>query len=423
MTSGDRYVLLGLARPRAAWFPDVSRWATAATIPAEFVKCVSAEELRARLASGRRFSAALLDASVPAVDRDLLASLRDAGVAPVVVDDRGDIERWRALGAAAVLPAPFDRQHLVEVLDAVATTVSRPSTAALDDLGDDGGERALVVAVCGAGGTGASTVAVAAAEGLARSGHDVVLADLARHAEQALLHDVRDVVPGIQELVEAHRSGVPSRDEVRRLTFEIVDRGYALLLGLRRARYWPSLRPRAFEASFDSLRRAFGVVVCDVTADLEAADDAGSADVEERNIAARTALVNADVVLVVGRAGVKGLHALVRVLADASGAGVAPQRLVPVVACAPRSPRARAELASAIGELAAPAVAGSVGPTLFLPARPVERAFRDGAPLPGPLPAKTAGAVLGAIATVGRREAVVAEPVPVVPGSLGSFSD
>ncbi|MDP9419863.1 MAG: hypothetical protein M3P53_06925, partial [Actinomycetota bacterium] len=39
---------------------------------AEFVKCVSAEELRARLASGRPFSAALVDATLPAFDRDLV---------------------------------------------------------------------------------------------------------------------------------------------------------------------------------------------------------------------------------------------------------------------------------------------------------------------------------------------------------------
>ena len=60
--AGDRYVLLGLARPRAAWFRDVGRWATSAAIPAEFLKCVSVEELRARLGAGRSHSAVLLEA-------------------------------------------------------------------------------------------------------------------------------------------------------------------------------------------------------------------------------------------------------------------------------------------------------------------------------------------------------------------------
>lgn len=30
--AGDRYVLLGLARPRADWFREVARWATSAAV-------------------------------------------------------------------------------------------------------------------------------------------------------------------------------------------------------------------------------------------------------------------------------------------------------------------------------------------------------------------------------------------------------
>ena len=39
----------------------------------------------------------------------------------------------------------------------------------------------------------------------------VVLADLALHADQAMLHDARDVIPGVLELVESHRSGDAGR--------------------------------------------------------------------------------------------------------------------------------------------------------------------------------------------------------------------
>ena len=152
-----------------------------------------------------------------------------------------------------------------------------------------------------------------------------------------MLHDVRDVVPGIQELVEAHRSRRPSAAEVEALTFSVVERRYALLLGLRRARYWTTLRPRAFAAAFESLRAAYGVVVCDVTADLEGEDEVGSADVEERNLMARTVVPTADVVFAVGRPGVKGVHALVRVLTDLGRAGIPAGRVVPVFNLAPRS--------------------------------------------------------------------------------------
>ena len=48
----ERYVVLGLAHARAPWFGEVARWATSAALPVEFVKCVSLEELRARLALG-----------------------------------------------------------------------------------------------------------------------------------------------------------------------------------------------------------------------------------------------------------------------------------------------------------------------------------------------------------------------------------
>lgn len=420
--AGDRFVLLGLARPRATWFSEVSRWATSAIVPADFVKCVSPEELRARLTSGRTWSAVLLDGSLPAVDRDLVAAVRDAGGAPIVVDDHRS-DRWAQLGVAAVLPTTFDRGALLEVLEEVASTVRH----AVDlDAGHDGsGPRPdrgdLVVAVTGPGGTGASVVAIALAQGLAAARRDTVLVDLARCAEQAVLHDVRDVVPGVQELVEAHRNGVPTADDVRALTFAIVERDYALLLGLRRARYWPSLRPRSFAAAFESLERSFGAVVCDVTADFEGEADAGSMDVEERNVGSRTAVAAADVVVAVGRPGVKGVHALVRVIADLGAAGVPAERVLPVVVVAPRSPRARAELAAAVSELARPALGGApLTAPLFLPARNVEAALRDGAPVPAPLPAKLCAAVLAVRERAGARSRGAAEPDLVLPGSLGT---
>src|SRR6185436_194832 len=127
--------------------------------------------------------------------------------------------------------------------------------------------------------------------------------------------------PGLQEVVDAHRSGWPADDELRTLLFHVVDRHYQLLLGLRRARYWSTLRPRAFDAAFESLRRLFGVTVCDITADFEGERDGGSVDVEERNHVARATVGLADVVFVVARPGVKGMHALVRVLGELAATG------------------------------------------------------------------------------------------------------
>ena len=208
-----------------------------------------------------------------------------------------------------------------------------------------------MVAVTGPGGTGVSTAAMALAQSLGddvRAAGLVLLADLRLHAEQAMLHDVRDVAPGVQELVEAHRGGQPSCEAARGLCFMVPERGYHLLLGIRQARYWPALRPQAFEAAFDTLGRAYRTVVCDVDPDLEGEDACGSIDVEERNVMARTAVTRADAVLAVGSSSLKGVHGLVRVITDLVNHGVDPERIVPVLNRASRSPRTRATLGAAL---------------------------------------------------------------------------
>src|SRR3954462_6786779 len=104
---GERFVAIGLARARSGWFSEVARWSTSAAIPVEFVKCVTVEEVRARLASGRAFSALLVDGGLSGVDRDLLDEARSCGCAVVVVHD-GRVDRdWSLLGATTVLPSHF----------------------------------------------------------------------------------------------------------------------------------------------------------------------------------------------------------------------------------------------------------------------------------------------------------------------------
>jgi hypothetical protein len=271
-----------------------------------------------------------------------------------------------------------------------------------------------------------STAAIALAQAMGddvRHGGMVLLADLRLHAEMAVLHDAGDVLPCVQELVEAHRSGQPSADDVRSLAFSVPDRRYSVLLGLRRARHWPALRPQAFEAAFDSLRRAWGVVVCDVDPDLEGEDDAGSIDIEERNVMARTAAAQADVVFAVGLPELKGVHALVRVLEELTAFGVDATRIVPVFNRGPRSARARAGLASVVAELTAPFAGEGLATPIHLPERAnVEADLHDGARLPGSLGAPLAGA-FRAVLERSRPEPAAKEPEPVRPGSLGHWTE
>jgi hypothetical protein len=250
----------------------------------------------------------------------------------------------------------------------------------------------------------------------------VLLADFALHAVQAMLHDARDVVPGLQELVDAHRSGRPRLDEMPSFTFDVRERGYQLLLGLRQARDWATIRPRALQSAFDSLTAAWRAVVCDADSDLEGEDDGGSADVEERHALARTAAARADVVFAVGLPGMKGVHALVRVIHGLLDHGVPAARIVPVVNVAPKPGRARAEVTETVSRLLAGRADASAMPsTIYLPERRVDDALRDGVRLPSILTTPLAGAFAAVAGTaIAPRPALDRQPQLVTPGTLGS---
>lgn len=457
----ERFVVLGLARARADWFRTVAQWTSGAMLPADFVRCLSAEEVRARLRSGRAFSALLVDADVPGLDRDLIREASQAGLAVLVVDGRGT-RAWRDLGAAAVLAAAFSRDELLEVLQATSEPVG--SATLRDETGSTSvaGPRAPLLAVCGSGGTGTSTVAIALAQGLAAveavlpppsAAHltlpdtlpgltdertaprpasstvrpEVLLADLCRTADQAMLHGTGAVVPSIQELVEAHRTSAPSPAEVRQQTFEIETRGYRLLLGLRQPRQWIGLRSRALETTLDALQRTVDVVVADTEADVEGEQETGSLDVEERNLLARATLARADLVLVVGTASMKGVHSLVRAIGDLLDFGVPAERVLPVVNRGPRGPRARAEVTTAVAGLVSDRIglaASELPSPTYVPTRAVGEALRDGAALPTAVARPITRAAVGMLERLGDRAATTASaPMQVVPGSLTGFTE
>lgn len=435
--TADRYVVAGLAHVRAPWFTDVSRWSTVGSLPAEFIKCVSADELRARLASGRAFSAVLVDGGLPAVDRDLLAVIEGAGaVVVVVVDGSGPCGAWRDVASAVTLSPSFTRTELLDALAAHARPVDVVDHHTVSDHGARRtGWRAPLVAVTGRPGSGVSTVAIATAQVLAadpRTAGDVVLADLARRAHHAILHDARDVVPGLPELVEGHRSGRMDGDAVRALTFDVPARGYRLLLGLRQHRDWVSLRSVALGAGLDGLRRATRLVVADIDDDLEGEAETGSFDIEDRNRLARHVIAEADVVVVVANPTATGLCGLARQVEELRAHGMPGERMVLAIDRAPWRPRHRAELTRTMADLTGPAERtgsgavlgpGPSGPVFVPERRGVELLHRDVARFPDRLGAPVAGAVRAVLDRVGSRSVEVPEPELVTPGSLGRWSD
>ncbi|MFT7646498.1 MAG: hypothetical protein ACI8Y4_001233 [Candidatus Poriferisodalaceae bacterium] len=423
----DRYVILGLASVRSPWFRIVTGWAMAGSLPLDFVKCVSPEELRVRLRSGRPHSAVLLDAGLPGVDRDLIALALDHGASPIVVTAPNVDRDHLSLGAVASVPPDFVRSDLLEVLHDHCTPIQRGTSIETPAIEPSLQAESQLIAVIGRVGSGASTAAIAAAQGLAddpKLGGWVVLADLARRADQAMLHDADDVVPGVQELIDAHRSATPATALVRSLTFDIPERGYDLLLGLRRSRDWVALRPRSFAASISGLRRAYHAVIVDLDDDLEGEADSGSVDVEDRNIAARHCVTHADVILAVGDASLVGVHSLVRLIDEMVQLGADARRIQPVINRGPRSGRAKAELTATIADLVSADVADVLASPIFLPERKrLDDLHRNASRLPNTLSAPLVGAIRAGLQRSEPASAPEPEPQLVAPGSLGSWGE
>ena len=388
--SDARYVLAGMARPRASWFPDVSRWSNAGAIPAEFVKCVGPEDLLARVRSGRAFSAVLIDGGLPGIDRDLLSEAGSSGALVIVVRDPRIKVDWQQSGADAVLEADFGPAKLLDLLAGTARLIPRTQTTDSNLYAEatDAPIRGHVITIVGGGGVGTSTVAMAVAQAAGARGYfgNVVLADFCLRAELAMLHDTQVVTPGVQELVDAHRTATLDADQLRQLCFAISGRNYDLLLGLRRRRFWTAIRPTAASTAFKNLAASYGVVVVDADAEFDGESETGSMDMEERNVLARTAAQGADTVLAVGHASLKGLHTLTRVIGDLRDFGIADSTIQPIINQAPSSPKAKAAYGAALYELL-----GGIGsqtataPPLFLPFAQVDEAVRAVAPLPSAL--------------------------------------
>ena len=379
----EQYVVLGLARSRQRWFSELARWSTSAVAPIEYVKCLTADEARAVIGSGRRLSAVVVDAGLPRLDRDLIALATSAGAATFVVNDR-DVQRdWDALGCSAVLRSEFGPEELVEHLTRHARPVDRGSrrTSSAARLGGDRPSEGPLIGVTGAGGVGSSTVAMALAQDLATD-RAVALVDGARDADLAMYHDVGDVLPGLPELVEAHRVDQPEPDQVRELLFDIDERGYRLLLGQRHRRDAAAMRAGSLRAAIESLRRCYDTVVVDHDPDVDGEHETGSLDIEERHALARDLVRRADLIVLVGRPGVKGLHDMVRLGHRLTDAGLPRARLVPVVAAAPRRPAARAVTARLLAELHPEGTEGSVPPLFVRPVRHLEEVHRSAARLP-----------------------------------------
>ena len=408
--------VFGLAGHTASWPQRVAAWSTAGVLPVHVTYCASVAHLHARLAADHDTRVVLLDGDLPLVDRDLLADVVRAGGVPIVVDGTRRRRDWTALGAAVTVSRAFDQAEMLAALTGVLRESPTAPTPAVPPV-------APLVAVTGPGGTGASVVAIAVAQGMAVDDTRVLLMDCCLHAEQAMLHDGDGAQPGLVDVLELHAGSTPEHRVVRQLTMDVVERGYHLLPGLARARQWPRVRSGSLDAAVRSLRAAFETVVADVDADVEGEMEGGSLEVEERNTLARTMTAAADVVIVVWQPAMKGVHALVRTVVDLIEFGVETHRLLPVVNMALGADAAADEAAGAIRHLLDAVPGGRrVEPPLVAPTADIEACVRGGGPLPTAWASLLAGAATAMLERIGRRTDE-ATPTPVGVGSLGHWVD
>ena len=428
----EHFVVLGVARPRTSWLGDVGRWANSSMLPIEFIRCVSVDEARSRLLSDRRYSALLLGEDCVGVDRDIIETARDARCAPIVVADATAHRDWENLGAACTLMQPVTPETLLAALRDYAIGIDRRTSSTSPEVAVDDPNEGCLIAVLGAGGSGTSTTAMAIASHMASPAskaqgstqRHVALIDASLNADQALLHDLGDVVPGLQELVDLHRTTNPSSDDVRNHFWFSPQHGYDVLPGLRRHRDWSTLRRRTTLAALASIHRSYDIVVADIDSDFEGEAETGSVDIEDRNLLARELATNADLIVLTSRAGISGLSRSLQTMRDLVDLGVDTERVLLVVLGAPRSTRQRSELSRTVQHLF-----GEAAPTCSIPTpvmipirRDLEPFFHDGTPPPRSALGSITSAVSALVQQLGptdSRSVFQSAPIAVIPGHLG----
>ena len=387
---GERYVALGLAHVRSAWFRDVARWATSAAIPRRVREVRVGRGAAGPAGVGPGVLRGARRRSLPGVDRDLVdlaQRKRLRGADRRRPSHRSRLGRARRVGR----PARRVRAHRA------ARDARRPR---FDDRARRRRRRRRRTTKLGQ-----------RLAGPARRRHR-----RGRHRRVARRHGAR-AGPGRRRALRRPRpAGRPrARTPTRRcsttpatscpacrswsrrtaaagrrptrcgaITFDVVERRYHLLLGLRRHRDWTALRPRAFEAALDACAAATASSSPTSTPTSRARTSAGRST--SRSATSWPARSSPGPTRGGRRAAAHEGPARARARSSTtSSSRRRPHRIVAVVNRAPRSPRARAELTHTLAELTTPITRrAKAPPPLFLPDRKrLDDAIRDGARLPG----------------------------------------
>ncbi|MBT3248961.1 MAG: hypothetical protein HN361_08945 [Actinobacteria bacterium] len=353
--SGQRYVLLGLASGAPGWMTKVQPVLDTGQPAGEFLPCAGIADLTNRLASGRPFSALLIDHRTVGLDRELIQRSHAAHCPVIVVGKETDAGRWKSLGADEVISSFLADEDLRLALQRHGNLINQTDRFRKSDtqtappaIGDKAkwqntSWHGRLIAVTGPGGTGASSVARALALGL---GHDprfqksVALVDACLEADQAHLHGVDPGGKNLQQAVQAHRTGQPTAQELFTLMIQPSGAPYRLLPGLLRRRDWPAAGGSSLRSTLINIARHHLVTVVDVDPFVDLAPEEQPTSPSTPGEIARVVMNLADFVVVVGRPSERDAIAQQRTLNTLVAAGVDDKRISPLILY-PAGPRPR----------------------------------------------------------------------------------
>lgn len=412
------YSILGLAHPRSNWLRDVSTWTNSGALSATLTKCFSEGEARQHLQALRPWSALIIDDHMALRCETLINEAASLSLPTfIVTDDSND-----ALRSTATLSASFTRDDLVAALATHALPSLEPEPQEIAKVISAGTKwQGSLIAVTGPGNTGASTVATAFAQHLGKKAVDpgsVALIDFARNAQQDVLHNVFNSRASVEDLIDANRMRVADSEDVRALLVSCDTRAFSLLCGVRKSSAWTTFGQGSIVRSLDALRQSYLQTVVDITCDVESRNETGSSDLELRNSLSIETARRADLVVVVGLPGVKGLHSVWQSVTTLLGVGVDSQRIVIVINRSPKNALARRGIASTLRSFIA--ASSPLCDIACIGEYNIEPSLLDGTELPNKLTAEVAKSLEQALSSV---HAVHADEVatPIAPGTLGDF--
>jgi Mrp family chromosome partitioning ATPase len=344
-------------------------------------RCVDQGELIG-VALRDRPRAVVLAAELPWLERELVSTLHDAGVAVVAVESTPGLRPLERIGIAFRAPATGtadDFASLIHRLPAVdhdfadVRAADEPAPRQERSTGSAGG--ALVAVWGAAGAPGRTTVAVHLAIERARAGMRVLLVDGDAWAPSVAQLLGLQESPAVTNAARLAAQGWPRELDT---CLQVGPHGLAVIAGFARTDLWPEVRERAWLDVLDACRAVADVVIVDLAAPIEEDEElAFDRAPYRRNAMTRGTLVEAQCVMqVVGgdpvglRRGIFAHRELSRELPS-----TARQHLV-AVNRAPASPRRLQECSMELERWAGSA------PVALLPSEPAfQRVVWEGRPL------------------------------------------